>query len=157
MEIQFKMFEYLDYLTFGSNYNNTKIIHAMDLSTIKENVRSNAYECLEEYQVDIEWIYHNCFVYYSGKLAVKPNLYYNSFTQLFLYYTENHKFTSNAADLLRSCRNDLRFMENCENCFEYFNSNPIDWLVKACDFPHLVLWVNIRDSDFWPADKGRMN
>lgn len=45
-------------------------------------------------------------------------------------------------------------MKNCENCFEHFHSSPSNWLVKPCDFPHLVLWVDVTNYDFWPADKG---
>lgn len=65
---QFKMFEYLDYIKLGSNNNSClKIINPIDLSTIKQNIQSNVYECQYKYLLDIEWIHHNCFVYFSGK------------------------------------------------------------------------------------------
>lgn len=61
----------MDYLKFGSNNNNnTKIINPIDLTAIKENVQSDAYEYAEEYLADIEWIHHNCFVYFSGKKSI---------------------------------------------------------------------------------------
>lgn len=67
LTFQFKMFESLDCLRFGSNNSNTtNIINPIDLTTIKNKVTSNAYDCFEEYLIDIEWIYHNCFVYFSG-------------------------------------------------------------------------------------------
>lgn len=71
-----------------------------------------------------------------------------------LYFVEHHKFTSAAAKLQAFCSKELKFMNNCENCFENFYKNPGEWLFKACDYPHLVLWVDITNYDFWPADKG---
>lgn len=65
-------------------------------------------------------------------------------------------FFVTAAELLKFCCKDLKFMKNCENCYEHFCANANDWLVKACNLPHLVLWVDIQDCDFWPADKGNI-
>lgn len=41
----------------------------MDLTTIKEKIKSNTYECVEECLNDIECIYHNCFVCFTGENA----------------------------------------------------------------------------------------
>lgn len=62
------MLEFLNCLEFSAN-NNAKVIKPMDLTVVKEKITSNAYESMEECVNDIEWIYHNCFVYFTGENA----------------------------------------------------------------------------------------
>ena len=60
------MFEFMGCWKFESS-DNRKIINAIDLSEINANIQSNLYNSLEACIADIEWIHHNCFVYFSGK------------------------------------------------------------------------------------------
>lgn len=30
----------------------------------------------------------------------------------------------------------------------------MEWNVMACDLPHLVVWVDISEYEFWPSEKG---
>lgn len=45
-------------------------------------------------------------------------------------------------------------MKNCANCCENYHKNIDDWMIKVCDLPHLVVWVEIDNVDFWPSAKG---
>lgn len=67
---------------------------------------------------------------------------------------ESHKYTARAAKLLAFCSLQLKFMKNCANCIEHYHENIDDWMVKMCDLPHLVVWVEIEGVDFWPSAKG---
>lgn len=60
------MLEYMGCWKFDLN-NNNKIINPIDLSIVNEKVMSRDYNTLVEFLVDIEWIYHNCFIYFSGE------------------------------------------------------------------------------------------
>lgn len=66
ISLQFKMFEFLECLKLSTN-NNTKIIKSMDLTEVREKITSNAYDCIEECLDDIEWIHHNCYIYFTGE------------------------------------------------------------------------------------------
>lgn len=135
----------------------------MDLAAIKGKLKLNAYECIEECLNDIECIYHNCFVGFSGEcedhfrsagstqtaIVIQIQFLYCSY----LYKLENHVFTLAAAKLLEFCSNEIKFMNDCANCYENSCKLPID-CVMACDLPHLVVWTNISDYKFWPSEKG---
>lgn len=60
------MFKFLNGLELSSKSNGKAMI-SMDLAAIKEKIKSNAYECIEECLIDIECIYHNSFVRFPGK------------------------------------------------------------------------------------------
>lgn len=45
-------------------------------------------------------------------------------------------------------------MKYCPNCYDHKYNNFNDWMIRACEQPHLILWVDIRRLDFWPANKG---
>ncbi|XP_055306301.1 uncharacterized protein LOC129570629 isoform X2 [Sitodiplosis mosellana] len=128
---KFKMFEYMGCWKFEPN-DNRKIINPIDLNEINANIQSNTYNSLEACIADIEWIHHNCFVYFS----------------------ENHKFTAAAAKLLQFCTDELSSMKSCATCYEHKYNSPSDWMIRPCEQPHLILWVDIKHLDFWPADKG---
>lgn len=68
--------------------------------------------------------------------------------------TENHKFTETAAELLKTSTDELMLMKGCANCYDHKCSSPDDWMVKTCDQPHLILWIDIGNIDFWPSHKG---
>lgn len=70
-----------------------------------------------------------------------------------LFSTENHDFTLAAAHLLEFYSNEIHFMSDCVNCYENYCKSPTD-CAFACDLPHLVVWVNIKDYKFWPSEKG---
>lgn len=69
-------------------------------------------------------------------------------------FTESHKFTTSASELLHVCNSECEFMKNCPNCYECKHGYSSDWMIRPCNQPHLILWAEIRDLDFWPADKG---
>lgn len=58
-----------------------------------------------------------------------------------------------AARLLDFCSNEINFMNDCANCYENYCKSPID-CVMACDLPHLIVWINISDYNYWPSEKG---
>lgn len=60
------MFEFLNRLELSSK-SSAKVKKSMDLATVKEKIKSNAYDCIEECLNDIECIYHNCFVCFNGE------------------------------------------------------------------------------------------
>lgn len=45
-------------------------------------------------------------------------------------------------------------MRSCATCYDQKHNNPSDWIIRPCEQPHLILWVDIKQLDFWPADKG---
>lgn len=59
------MFEYMGCWKFEPN-DNKKIINPIDLNEINQIIQSSGYNSLEACIADIEWIHHNCFVYFSG-------------------------------------------------------------------------------------------
>ena len=79
---------------------------------------------------------------------------YKKFKQFFFIPAENHKFTVASEKLLQFCQDELSAMKGCAACYELKYSNPSDWMIRSCDQPHLILWVDIKQLDFWPADKG---
>lgn len=44
-------------------------------------------------------------------------------------------------------------MNDCVNCYENYCKSPND-CAFACDLPHLVVWINIKDYKFWASEKG---
>lgn len=59
------MLEFMDCWSAGTNEN--KIINPVDLNRINEKIESKDYSSLDEYLIDIEWVRHNCHVYFSGE------------------------------------------------------------------------------------------
>lgn len=73
---------------------------------------------------------------------------------ILFFCLENHKFTAASAELLKFCNDELSSMKSCATCYEHEHNNPSDWMIRPCEQPHLILWVDIKQLDFWPADKG---
>lgn len=48
----------------------------------------------------------------------------------------------------------MKFMNSCANCYENYYKSSSEWIVMACDLPHLVVWVDIIEFEFWPSEKG---
>lgn len=61
------MLEFMDCWSPRPNANGSNIINPVDLNRINERVESKDYNSLDEFVVDIEWIHHNCHVYFSGE------------------------------------------------------------------------------------------
>lgn len=64
--MQYRMLEYMDCWKAGTNGEN-KVINPIDLSRINERIESHDYSSLDEFLIDLEWIHHNCHVYFSGE------------------------------------------------------------------------------------------
>lgn len=67
--------------------------------------------------------------------------------------TADHKFTMAALELLIYCSNECTLMKSCIMCYENKINDPTDWMKRPCNQPHLIVWVDIKQIDFWPVYK----
>lgn len=68
-QFQFKMLEYMGCWKLDLN-NNSKIINPVDLNGVNDKVLSRDYKTLDNFLADIEWIHHNCHIYFSGMFDI---------------------------------------------------------------------------------------
>lgn len=62
---KFTMLEHLE--CWKSQQSGKKLVNPIDLNGINDKIKANAYQTIEEYLVDLEWVHHNCHVYFSGE------------------------------------------------------------------------------------------
>lgn len=58
--------------------------------------------------------------------------------------------TSTAKSLLEWVENEIRNLVFCPECYERAYSDPVNFFVKPCRQPHILVWA-IRDERYWPA------
>ncbi|XP_055306162.1 MYND-type zinc finger-containing chromatin reader ZMYND8-like [Sitodiplosis mosellana] len=128
----FRVFKDLSALKKGANYCDD-VVNPIDLDEIDRKICRELYDSFYAFLVDIECIYHNCFVYYD----------------------DCHDLTRIARKMFEICTLETEAISSCADCYENKHLHPMEWRTMTCKKPHLVLWAKLsRSVNFWPAKKG---
>ncbi|XP_031637922.1 uncharacterized protein LOC116350306 [Contarinia nasturtii] len=116
--------------------NDPKIFKSIDLNTMKKNFVSQKYATLYSFLVDIEGIYHNCFI-----------------------MERNSTLSRTAKKLLLFCEDEVEAISSCTYCYENKHLRPHEWRTMACNRPHLILRVKLPSRatpslKFWSIENG---
>ncbi|XP_055306164.1 MYND-type zinc finger-containing chromatin reader Zmynd8-like [Sitodiplosis mosellana] len=128
----FRMFKDLSAWKTIANYCDD-VVNPIDLDEIDRKICRELYNSFYAFLVDIDCIYHNCFVYYGDR----------------------HEFTKIARKMFEICTRETEAISSCAECYENKHLHPMEWRTMTCNKPHLVLWAKLsRSLNFWPAKKG---
>ncbi|XP_055307644.1 uncharacterized protein LOC129571816 [Sitodiplosis mosellana] len=128
----FRVFKDLSALKKVANYCDI-VVNPIDLDEIDRKICRELYNSFYAFLVDIDCIYHNCFVYYG----------------------ERHELTEIAKSLFKFSKLETEAISSCVECYENKHLYPTEWRMMTCNKPHLVLWAKLgRSLTFWPAKKG---
>ncbi|XP_059621790.1 MYND-type zinc finger-containing chromatin reader Zmynd8-like [Phlebotomus argentipes] len=108
------------------------IKNPVTLADLKTNIRTKKYKATHDFMMDVKWILHNCYVYYTCVTPFDMNL------------------LKVVKSLVRVCKQEMNEIETCSEC--YYNANTqADWFVEVCTKPHILLWAKLKGFPYWPA------
>ncbi|CAH2990223.1 unnamed protein product [Chilo suppressalis] len=110
------------------------VVHPMDLSLMKEHIKSGHYGSTEAFVADVQWILHNSIIF-------------NTCEQGFV----QSKLTAAARTLVRSCRAEMGEIEACPECYAAAHAMKPTWFTDVCTTPHILLWAKLKGFPYWPA------
>ncbi|XP_031637989.1 uncharacterized protein LOC116350358 [Contarinia nasturtii] len=114
-------FKILKNLTWQNS--SDEIFHPIDLSKIKQLVKKQSYDSFNAFLVDIKYIHHNSAIY-SGESSC----------------------TTAASKLHTFCMKETEIITDCAGCYENKRLKPTQWRTMACDEPHLILVVKLKNG-----------
>lgn len=56
-----------------------------------------------------------------------------------------------AESLSELCHRDVKSIQTCAECFEYWAIDPNDYFAKVCTKPHLIVYAKAHGFPYWPA------
>ncbi|XP_031636693.1 uncharacterized protein LOC116349423 [Contarinia nasturtii] len=101
-------------------------VTTVGLAKIAENFET--YTSIEEFLGDI-----NCLVRCYSLLFAKSNQ------------------KKAAESLSERCHRDVKSIQLCADCFEYWNTSRDDYFTRVCAKPHLVVFARLNPYPYWPG------
>lgn len=83
------------------------------------------------------------------------NLTFSSCVMYFHFFfnicVENASQVSKADELLAACIKEINNIKACSECYGNRCKNSKDWMIHACERPHLLVWAKVEFYPYWPA------
>lgn len=69
-----------------------------------------------------------------------------------VFYSTAHPGVRNVINgLSELCHRDVRSIRTCPECFENWAIDSVNYFVKVCSKPHLIVYAKGNSFPFWPA------
>lgn len=99
------------------------------LEQIEKRVTKKEFTSVKQFVSELDWIYHNAVVYYSGD---------DGLTEL-------------AKTVISDGKRELSQIEICADCYILSNKRPVNWFSIPCKNPHDVGYAKLGSDPPWPA------
>jgi hypothetical protein len=110
----------------------------MDLHTMETKVRQKKYHYLEQFQADVQVIFHNVVLCYTVDHKPPTPLEKGGMAEL-------------VKVMVKDCAYDLEEIRQCKDCYNYSNAKPKDWFCQPCYPPHELVYAKQKGFSYWPA------
>lgn len=70
---------------------------------------------------------------------------------IYLIPVENASRVSKADELLAACIKEINDIKSCSECYVNRRKKNKDWMIRACERPHLLVWAKFEGYPYWPA------
>lgn len=128
------------------------LVNPISLFAIQSKIKRCEYKSSEEFFADLQWIYHNCLIYYPGELTVYNCIHCDKFLLFFVrFFSDNLELYKAVRWLLTFARNELDSSQICADCYVNAIKKPQTFFTDVCANPHLIVWAKMKKFPHWPA------